>query len=167
MIIKMKTVLLMRHAKSSWKDDTLSDHQRPLNKRGRRDAPRMGQLLNDEGLIPKVIFCSTAQRARATLRGLLETCHFTGDIQYSEALYHADEQVYFEHLRTTDEAAQTALLIGHNPTMSRFLESVCIVHQHMPTAAIAWISFDTPNWATISPQTANKVLHLWTPKTLC
>ena len=84
----MKTVILMRHAKSSWKDPSLPDHDRPLNKRGKRDAPRMGNLLNLEGYIPEVIYSSTAKRANLTVKGLLKTLNFEGEVTYLGSLYH-------------------------------------------------------------------------------
>jgi len=68
----MKTLLVLRHAKSSWDDSALDDHERPLNQRGRRDAPRMGKLMREYGLIPDVVISSDAVRARLTAEALAE-----------------------------------------------------------------------------------------------
>ena len=83
----MKNVLLMRHAKSSWKGDSLPDHQRPLNQRGEHDAPRMGKFLQEQGILLEAILCSTAVRARETAAGLLKKYTFEGEVQYYDDLY--------------------------------------------------------------------------------
>ena len=73
----MKTLLMLRHAKSSWKDGSLSDHDRPLNERGKRDAPRMGQILKEQALVPELIISSTAKRARKTAAKMAEAAGIT------------------------------------------------------------------------------------------
>ena len=83
----MKTLLLLRHAKSSWKDDTLTDHQRPLNKRGLATAPMMGQYLAEHGLLPDRIISSTAARAKHTAELIVEHSGFAGDLQFPDDLY--------------------------------------------------------------------------------
>jgi len=83
----MKTILILRHAKSSWKHSELSDHDRPLNKRGEREAPRVGQLLRDEGLLPEVILSSTARRARDTAQIAAEKCGYESEIRFIPDLY--------------------------------------------------------------------------------
>ena len=76
----MKTLLVLRHAKSSWNDSALKDHERPLNDRGKRDAPRMGQLLNDHKLTPDLIISSTAKRARKTAKKVADSCGYQGEV---------------------------------------------------------------------------------------
>jgi phosphohistidine phosphatase len=76
----MKTLLVLRHAKSSWSDPALDDHERPLNKRGRRDAPRMGELVREYGLIPDVVISSDAVRARLTAEAVFEAVRCVGAI---------------------------------------------------------------------------------------
>ena len=85
----MKTLLLLRHAKSSWKESSLTDHDRPLNDRGQRDAARMGQLLTDEDLLPDLILLSTATRARTTAELVAASSGFDGEIRLDGELYHA------------------------------------------------------------------------------
>ncbi len=80
----MKTLLVLRHAKSSWKDSGLADHDRPLNKRGKHDAPRMGTLLAKEDLVPDLIISSSAKRAKSTAEAVAMNCGYDGEIQYSE-----------------------------------------------------------------------------------
>ena len=79
-ILVMKTLLLLRHAKSSWSDPTLPDHDRPLNKRGIHDAPRMGKLLRHEHLMPDLILSSTAVRAKKTAELVAKACKYKGEI---------------------------------------------------------------------------------------
>jgi phosphohistidine phosphatase len=162
----MKTVLLMRHAKSSWKDPGLADHDRPLNKRGKRDAPRMGKLLNEEELIPDIIYCSTARRAKSTVDGLLNSCDFNGEVKYSGSLYHGGPDDFFEVLSSLPDVIQSVMLVGHNPGMEYFLDLICGVKEHMPTAAVAIISFPVENWAEIKNGEDGELVHLWKPREL-
>ena len=83
----MKSILLLRHAKSSRKDPDLTDHDRPLNKRGKRDAPRMGRLLKKEHLVPDIIISSTAIRARSTAEAVAKASGYKGDITFNRSLY--------------------------------------------------------------------------------
>jgi phosphohistidine phosphatase len=160
----MKTCLLMRHAKSSWKDLTLPDHDRPLKRRGKRDAPRIGTLLMDQNLIPDTILCSTAKRAHQTVDGLLQNCDFEGELNYLEELYHADYGTYLEVLSRLPNWIETAMIVGHNPEMDEFLEDVCAVYDHMVTAAIALIQFPVDDWAELSPESQGDLLQLWRPR---
>jgi phosphohistidine phosphatase len=162
----MKTLLLMRHAKSSWDNPSLSDHDRPLNKRGKRVAPRMGKLLGEVDLIPDEIISSTAKRAKMTVEGLLEACPFEGDVVYTRNLYHADVEEQIEVLQSLKDEVGIALLVGHNPGMEIFLEIICDESEHMPTAAIAYIQFDVGRWFEITTDTYGTLKHLWRPKEL-
>ena len=83
----MKTLLLLRHAKSSWKHPELADHDRPLNKRGKRDAPSIGQLVSDKGLVPDLIMSSTAKRARKTARAVAKASGYKGKIELTPTFY--------------------------------------------------------------------------------
>ena len=85
----MKTLLILRHAKSSWKHPELSDHDRPLNKRGKRDAPIIGELLRKKGLVPDVIFSSTALRAKDTVSAVTSASGYAGKVIFLSALYSA------------------------------------------------------------------------------
>jgi phosphohistidine phosphatase len=76
----MKTLLVLRHAKSSWNDTSLDDHERPLNKRGRRDGPRMGELVREHRLTPDIIISSDAVRARRTAEAVAEAARYAGEI---------------------------------------------------------------------------------------
>lgn len=162
----MKTVLLMRHAKSSWDDPTLRDHARPLNQRGKDNAPRMGKLLNDEDLIPAAIFCSTAIRAQKTVDGVLKTLHFSGKVQKEANLYHADPSTYITYLAGLGGDVETAMIVGHNPEMNAALYHFTEVHEHMATACIAVLEFEIEAWSELNWETEGRLVRIWRPKEL-
>lgn len=160
----MKKLLLMRHAKSSWSNPTLSDHQRPLNERGRKAAKRMGTLLNEHDLIPDVIYCSTAKRAKGTAKRILKKIPFDSDVQYMDALYHSDFDYIFSLLMQLPDETDIAMVIGHNPDLECFLETCCGQSERMPTASIAEIAFEITHWNELSIEEEGKLLHLWVPR---
>lgn len=115
-----KTVLIMRHAKSSWDDSSLKDIERPLNKRGRNDAPAMGRYLSELGLVPDHIVCSTAVRARETIQLVAEVTGIDEEqISWDEALYYEDTDAYMAAIRSAPEEADVILVAGHNPTIEQ------------------------------------------------
>lgn len=160
----MKTLLLMRHAKSSWENSALSDHDRPLNKRGESACRLMGTFLGEQDLIPDRIICSTAVRARKTVEGLLETLPFADDIDYTRDLYHADVDTMLEQLQLLPDDIEISMLVGHNPGMDDFLDIICDEQEHMPTAAIAEIKFDISHWHDLTDRTSAELKNLWKPK---
>ncbi|MBC8332329.1 MAG: histidine phosphatase family protein [Anaerolineae bacterium] len=162
----MKSLFLMRHAKSSWKYADLTDHQRPLNKRGKQDALRVGQFINDEGLAPEVILCSTAHRTRQTVHYLLENCFFDGEIIYRDALYEADIQAYFEQLILLGDEINSAMFVGHNPEISQFLAEICQAYEHFTTAAIAQVCFDVSSWKQLAHDLNGELINFWIPRAL-
>ena len=95
----MKNLLILRHAKSSWEFTDLSDHDRPLNNRGKRDAPRMGKVLLKERLVPQLIISSSAARARSTAEKVAKTSHYGGEISVESSLYRAGSSAYLDTLR--------------------------------------------------------------------
>ena len=133
----MKTLLLMRHAKSSWADPDQKDHDRPLNKRGIRTAPIMAQLLKEQDLIPTKIVSSTAVRARQTADAISEL--FSTPVVTNSDLYLASPKEWAKVLEAfLDE--EIVLSIGHNPGIESFVSKVCGDYERMPTAAIAHFS---------------------------
>ncbi|MGE3476859.1 MAG: histidine phosphatase family protein [Rhodospirillaceae bacterium] len=111
----MKTVHLLRHAKSDWGDLSLSDHERPLNKRGIAAAKAMGRRLAAEGFAVDAVFCSTARRARETLE-LLGRPLRKAPTTFTDALYMVSAQDLFDFIKRAPETAQSILIVGHNPT---------------------------------------------------
>src|SRR5688572_1787674 len=118
----MKTLLVLRHAKSSRNDPTLDDHERPLNERGRRDGPRIGKLVRERGLIPDIVISSDAVRARMTTEAMVEAARYAGAILLDPHLYMACAADILSLLRTVPENAETVMIVGHNPGLEQLVE---------------------------------------------
>jgi phosphohistidine phosphatase len=164
----MKTLLILRHAKSSWKDPDLPDHDRPLNKRGKHDAPRTGKLLKDEDLIPDLIISSTATRAKKTAELVAKACKYKGEISVNQSLYGAQPADYLKILEGLSNKDNAVLVVGHSPSVEETVEvltdSADVI---MPTCALAHISLPIQNWAELNKQKIKgKLLKTWRPKEL-
>lgn len=162
----MKTLLILRHAKSSWNHPELSDYDRPLNGRGKRDAPRMGKHLHQEGLIPDRILASSAKRARKTANKVAKTCGYTGKVKKLDAFYDTVPGVYFETLQALPNKYQRVMVVGHNPTMEQLVSHLTSQIERMPTAALAHIEIPIEHWEELNLYTKGILVSLWTPKTL-
>ncbi|MDX1418976.1 MAG: histidine phosphatase family protein [Rubricoccaceae bacterium] len=145
----MKTLLLLRHAKSDWDADFETDHERPLSARGRRDAPRMGRFLAANGPLPDLCLTSTAVRARTTLRLAHEAGGWPAPIEETRDLYHANPPSVLRLLEGIDDDVETILLAGHEPTMSSVVEGFTGGQVRMPTAALACIDFEIDEWEDV------------------
>lgn len=163
----MKEIILMRHAKSSWDNPGLSDHDRPLNDRGQRDAPRMGQWLKENNLVPDMILTSTAKRANDTARIVAQNCGLKGKIETISNLYGTAPSEYLKILSQCPENAKSVMVIGHNPTLEELISLITCSIEPFPTAAIARINIPTENWKSL-PQEYKKsrLIGLWRPKEL-
>ena len=146
----MKKLYLVRHAKSSWEDSSLSDLQRPLNKRGMKNAPEMGQRLADAGVKIGRIISSPANRALSTARSLAVALDYPeDDIVVNDDLYFHGLNSMLDIIHRTDHRLQTLMLVGHNPDMTEMLNSLCGYQvDNMPTCAVACMSFEG-GWAEI------------------
>jgi phosphohistidine phosphatase len=162
----MKTLLLLRHAKSSWKHPELADYDRPLNKRGKRTAPRMGELLKDEDLIPDFILCSSAVRTHMTALLVAKACTYRGEIKQTRKLYLAEPQAYVEVLREVVEIHARVLVVGHNPGLEALIEALTGEAMVMPTAALAYVELSLKRWKDLDLNTECKLVNVWRPKYL-
>ena len=163
----MKTLLVLRHAKSSWSDTSLDDHERPLNTRGRRDAPRMGELVFEHRLAPDVILSSDAVRARLTAEAVAQAARYTGDILLDRRLYLASSRDILAVLRTVRETtAGTIMIVGHNPGMEELVAQLTGEQQDLPTAALAQIGLLIDRWRDLTMSTRGPLVGLWRPKEL-
>lgn len=160
----MKTLLLMRHAKSSWKEADRVDHDRPLGKRGKRDAPRMGQLLRKQGIYPDLILSSTARRARKTAEKLVQAGGFDTVIEIRNELYHADPQTCVDVLHDVYYDDPCVLLVGHNPCLEEFFEALTGSYERLPTAAVARIRLPLSTWNSLTLQSAGELDGIWRPR---
>lgn len=150
---KRKTILIMRHAKSSWDDSSQKDFDRPLNKRGRKDAPAMGKYLWGLGLIPGHIISSPAQRARETILKVSDAVGVKENIiQWNENLYYEGVEAYLKAIRSTPSAVEIVLVAGHNPTVEQTVAKLSggAVRKAITTANIACFLSSAENWSEIS-----------------
>ncbi|MHC3993260.1 SixA phosphatase family protein [Thiomicrolovo sp. ZZH C-3] len=138
----MRTLTLMRHAKSSWDDPALGDHERPLNARGRKAAKTMAQRLHAEPYTPDLVLVSSALRTRQTAEALQKAYDGALAVQTEPLLYEATSETYAEVIRKVDDAVDALMIIGHNPTLEWIAETLGGKAVHMPTAA--YIRFEIP-----------------------
>ena len=162
----MKTLLILRHAKSSWDDAALDDHERPLNKRGRRDAPRMGELVREHGLMPDVVISSDAVRARLTAEAVVEAARYAGEILLDRRLYMAGPADILSLLRTVNEKAETVMIVGHNPGFEELVAQLTGERQDLPTAALAQIALPIDQWRDLKRSTRGTLVGHWVAKEL-
>lgn len=154
----MKRVYLLRHAKSSWDDPGLADHDRPLAPRGRRAAKLLAKHLRSERIAPDLVLCSSAQRARETLEGIAAA--LGPDVQVEPDLYGASAGELLGRLQTIPDATQSVMLIGHNPAIEGLTlslaesgEQLGDVERKYPTGALATLTFEG-SWAELEPGAA-------------
>ena len=162
----MKTLLIMRHAKSSNKDTDITDHERPLNKRGKLAAPRIGRLLKEEGLKPDFILSSSAKRARMTADAVADQCGYEGEIRVSTDLYDTGPGAFFRVFQSLPEEAQRVLVIGHNPGLEELLEALTKQVKNLPTASIVQVDLPIQSWREISEDTQGELIYIWKPREL-
>ena len=163
----MKTLLVLRHAKSSWDDGTLDDHERPLNERGQRDAPQMGKVIREHRLIPDVVLSSDALRARQTAEAVAKAAHYAGEILLDPRLYGASPADIVKVLRTVEETnAATVMIVGHNPGLEELVTRLTRERQDLPTAALAQIALPVDQWRELTLSRRGSLIGLWRPKEL-
>jgi phosphohistidine phosphatase len=162
--VTMKMLLLLRHAKSSWKDTEMPDHERPLNKRGKKEAPQAGKYLKEHDLVPDLILASTARRAHDTARAVAENSGFGGDVELYQDLYMSEPSIYLDVLRCMPNAANRVLVVGHNPDVEDLLALLTDVKEHMATSALAVISLPITTWEELTEATDARLVTLWSPR---
>lgn len=157
----MKTLLLARHAKSDWGVPGLSDHDRPLNSRGRRDAPVMARRLVDEGIPLDRVVSSSAVRARSTAAEYAAA--FGLDIIEEPLLYAASVRSILAIASALPEESSVAMLVGHNPGMSDAVAELTGDWAELPTCAVAECAVDVDTWAELV-EGSGRLLRLRTPR---
>ena len=140
-------LIIMRHAKSSWSDASLDDHERPLNKRGRRDAPRIAQELYDREWIPDRIRVSTSKRTMETLE-LMETISRNSTIDVEPGLYHSNISTLLQAVEEVEEG-KTTMILSHNPGCEILVYQLSNHLEAMPTAAAALFEKQQEGWILI------------------
>ena len=161
----MKTVYIVRHAKSSWADMAMKDIDRPLNKRGMKDAPLMSSKCMEYQYIPELIITSNAQRAQETCKYFIEKFGLSkANIQVNPKLYHAPEDTYFEEVQLIDESIDSVMLFGHNPGITYLANSVSEKYiDNVPTCGVLAIESSAKTWSEFDPMNS-KLINFIYPK---
>jgi len=162
----MKQLLIMRHAKSDWSTDTKEDIDRPLNRRGKNDAPLMGEEILKRNVIPELILSSPANRARQTVDLFARSCGFSKEVQLIDEFYPGDMKSILKHIKNVPDQINRLMIIGHNPVFE-LLASNFISNKEadisMPTACIVAVSAEIDQWKDLELHN-NKLNWIITPK---
>lgn len=145
----MKTLIVVRHAKSSWANIGQSDFDRSLNDRGKADAPKMAERLLKKNIVPDIFVSSPALRAKNTCKAFCEVFNVQeGEILYAQELYHAPEYVLYNTVSTINNNFNIAAIFAHNPGITDFVNSLCNGMQinNMPTCGIFAVRANTDSW---------------------
>ncbi len=161
----MKRIYLIRHAKSSWKEENLSDFERPLNKRGKSDLEFMAQRLKSFGVIPDLILSSLAKRAKTTAKGIAQIIGYNkSKIKYVDSLYESSYQTYRYILDSLDDDIDSVFIVAHNPTITEAGEILSgAILTNMPTCSIVCMEFDVDSFKEIE-EGSGKILFFDYPK---
>lgn len=146
----MKTLYLLRHAKSSWDDPGLKDFDRPLNKRGLKAAPKVGAYILKEKIRPDLVLSSPAHRAKQTAHIVCEAAGLSALVNFDERIYEASIQRLFEIVAGFEESVNSAMMVGHNPGFEELLAALTGESQRMPTAALACIELKIKKWSDLT-----------------
>jgi len=160
----MKTLLIMRHAKSSWKEQELPDHDRPLKKKGRKDVANMAKILKKKALVPDLILSSPAIRAKDTAKLMVEKLNFKGKLEFVENFYMAEPETYIQKIATVSGKVENLLIIGHNPGLEGLVMTLGDKIVSLPTGSIAKIYLFIDKWSELTTETDGEINHLWIPE---
>jgi phosphohistidine phosphatase len=149
----VKTLYLLRHAKSDWSDPSLPDHDRPLNKRGKRARRAVADHVT--GMAVDLVVCSTARRARATAKPVVEALGCA--VEYDRSVYGAGPDELLDVLRALDDGLGAVMLVGHNPSMEDLTDVLCGASPAFPTAALGTIQLDVNHWVDVVPNSGTLV----------
>jgi phosphohistidine phosphatase len=162
----MKILTIVRHAKSSWKDTSLSDRKRPLNKRGKRDAPVMGKRLQEHGIRPSQIVTSPATRAWTTAKIIARELNYPKEfLQREEHLYLASLDRILDVIVSQDNGFNSLMVVGHNPGFTdlvNFLQPGLTIN--LPTAGVVSVQIDQDDWNLYEQPKTELLVHDWPKK---
>ena len=161
----MKQLILVRHAKSSWKDSSIEDHDRPLNKRGEREAPYMAKVLSKRKITPDIIVSSTAERAWTTAREFAKKLDYKKkDIVREKELYMADVDDMLQYVKDINDKHSVVMLVGHNPGLTSFANLLSKDSiDNIPTCGVYALQFDIESWKDVGAE-KGKVTFFEYPK---
>jgi len=153
----MKKLYIIRHAKSSWSDLSLRDFDRPLNKRGKRDAPFMGEKLKEKNIVPDLIISSPAKRTKKTIKKITKAMGYNKQVIFNKDLYGTSEHILNKILTKVDNSNEVVFLVGHNTEITMLAENYVGLTDNIPTCGIVEIAFDCDKWADINGNNAKLV----------
>jgi phosphohistidine phosphatase len=161
----VKTLYLIRHAKSDWSDPLSSDFERGLNKRGKADAPLMGDILLKKGIHPDLILSSPAHRAKATAFKIAQKLSYSIDaIRFEPSLYSSDVETICSLIRGVSDKIDSLIIFGHNPEFTECANMICGSEiDNIPTCGVVAMQLNTKSWESIGSDSA-KLLFFETPK---
>jgi phosphohistidine phosphatase len=160
----MKTLLLLRHAKSSHDEQGISDFDRPLSDRGRRDAPRVGEVIRDEFPRPERVLSSSAKRAKKTAEKAIEAMGNQADLILVDELYLAPPEAYMKELRHLNDELTCVLMVGHNPGLEELVARLTGQHDQLPTTGLVHIELPIDHWADVALDGSANLVRTWRPK---
>lgn len=146
-----KQLLLMRHAKSDWPAEIESDHDRPLNVRGRKAAVKMGRWIQKQDLLPDIVLCSSARRTQETIERMLPNWSIKSPVFPTAALYLAAASKILSIVRSDGMESNRLLVVGHNPGMAELVAHLCGQSDRFSTAALAIVEFEIDSWTDLLP----------------
>jgi phosphohistidine phosphatase len=157
----MKTLLILRHAKSSWNNSQMTDHDRPLDSQGQRDAPRIGQLLQQEQLTPDCIISSSAERALSTAEQVALSSGFGDVIEVRRDFYLAAPEAYVARLQQLDDGLQRAMVVGHNPGLEELLHGLTGAEKRLPSGGLAQVRLAIGSWSRLALDGKGELVAFW------
>lgn len=151
----MKKIILIRHAKSSWDNPWLADHDRPLAERGEKDAPKMAKRLKKRGIHPDLILSSTALRAAETAKITAKELGYPEeDICWEEKLFHASPNTILKYIHLQKDSKNTLLVFGHNPGFNDLIAFLGGKIENLPTCGQFGFKINSEKWADLKPGSA-------------
>jgi len=150
----VKTLFLLRHAKSSWKDESLPDFERPLNRRGKDACEKVGQYLKHELIVPELILSSPAVRTRETVERVLKAAKLSVEVRFDQRIYEAGGLRLLEVVSQIENERKTVLLVGHNPGLEELLMLFTGTAERLSTAALARLEIKSSKWANAADKRA-------------
>jgi len=161
----MKRLIIMRHAKSSWKDASLSDHERPLNKRGKRDAPRVARELRTRGWAPALVLSSDSKRTGLTFKKMLPALEQSPEVRWLPEFYHGGAHDLMQAMAELPETRDAVLVLGHNPGWENAVRALTGKNERMTTANAALLKADG-KWMELAEVGAWRLVDVIRPKEL-
>lgn len=162
----MKTLLLLRNAKSSWKDSKLKDRERPITKKGRKAAALMGELIKANELLPQLLLSSSVVRACQTTQQVMTSMEYTGKILYLDHLFMAEADVILDALSLLPDDLERVMVVGHNPGLESLMQILSGRIESIPPGSLAYLCLPIHTWRELKKDTEGELVQLWRAKNI-